>query len=106
MSTADVLQVAIFKVADHAVHAWYLGSGRQAGVGQTPCGRSPEGPPLELIMVSLPGPLKENAWRVVFFLSALVVGLSLTWTTAVGRSPLWQLLFWYCLLYTSPSPRD
>ena len=24
-------------------------------------------------MVSLPGPLKENAWRVVFFLSALVV---------------------------------
>ena len=45
-------------------------------------------------MVSLPGPLKENAWRVVFFLSALVVGLSLTWTTAVGRSPLWQLLFW------------
>ena len=54
-------------------------------------------------MVSLPGPLKENAWRVVFFLSALVVGLSLTWTTAVGRSPLWQLLFWYAVILIATS---
>ena len=48
-------------------------------------------------------PLKENAWRVVFFLSALVVGLSLTWTTAVGRSPLWQLLFWYAVILIATS---
>ena len=54
-------------------------------------------------MVSLPGPLKENAWRVVFFCSALVVGLSLTWTTAVGRSPLWQLLFWYAVILIATS---